>query len=455
MNNEKIVTKLGGSSLATGQMISSSILNVIADEDCKHIIVSAPGAFEKRKKVTDMLIEACDLFEKGQSLNQPISLVAEIFKEISIDLDIEIEGNKIISEVLIEGINKNPYRDYILSCGERTQARLITCWLKKQGHKVRFIDPFDCIFFNKDQSLNHRKTNPAINRMCFGPWIFVIPGFYGRGHDDKVKTFPRDGSDISGAIVAGAIKANLYNMGKDVDGFYVADPNCVDDPEIISKLSFSEARALAYAGAKVMHQATILPLVENGVSVRIFNPNKEGNFGTLIKPIVKHEEKKILGIAGKSNFVMFKIEKLMMNEEIGFLRKILSIFEALKVPVDHIPTGIDTVALIVDMDNYPKDNDVSYYNQMIRNRIEKLDYDKMEVNFDVAVLAIVCTEQASFFSSRITKILSENNIWIYSQQILGNQIIISVYREFLKKATQAIYNEFFPKSDEIKICQTS
>ena len=177
----------------------------------------------------------------------------------------------------------------------------------------------------------------------------VIPGFYGALPGGEIKTFSRGGSDITGAIVARGVGADLYENWTDVSGFLMADPRIVPNPKTIQQLTYRELRELSYMGASVLHEESIFPVREAGIPVRIKNTNAPEDPGTLIVRDLEPAPKTgaITGIAGRKDFTVIAIEKALMNIELGFGRKLLSILEVNNISFEHIPSGIDTMSLVI------------------------------------------------------------------------------------------------------------
>lgn len=447
-----LVGKLGGTPLCDGPAIENSVLSMI-NSGHRYLVVSAPGKSGLcSEKITDVLFGVDKNMQKGESIDESINKIIHVFSRIASHLGISLEAMDFVSTGIVNNIKRNPYRDYIVSRGEYIQANLITLWLNKIGIKATFVDSADCIFFHKDGSVNYHRTYPAIRHLCEGSGVFIISGYYGRGHDGKIRVFTRDGSDFSGALVSVALNASLYNMGKDTLGFCTANPTTVDGVQVIPELNFWESRALVYAGSTVIHPLALSILAEHNIPCRVFNPVIEGSTGTLISSSVSHKESKPLSIVGKNSFAMFHMQKMLMNEEIGYASSVLEVFRKLNVAIDHMPTGIDSMAVLVDQEKYPTVDykDRVFFNKSIISGLEKaLPSTKITVNFDVAVIAVVCTGESAHYESIICKLLTQHKIWKYSSQSIDNQIIVSVYSGFFHKAVKIIHEAFFEKNERL------
>lgn len=435
----KIVTKLGGALLNTAQNIKNYVLKAI-EGGSQYIVVSAPGSFEDRIKVTDLLIDFW-FNKKSESLNTVLDVFFEISKNLGVDISEILEKSKV-------DIQNSKEKDFVFAQGERLNAIMICRWLEKEGHNVKFIDSMECIFLKKDGSVNWSKTTKMMQEWCVDSDVYIIPGFYARGYDGKIKTFSRDGSDISGTIVSVSIVAILYNMYKDVPGFCTGDPRYVESTQVLDEISFKDARALTYAGSKIIHRQALIPLAKKGIPVRISNPDNTNSKGTLITKEPKLDSKaRPLALAAKDKFSFFHISKMGMNEEVGFVAKILAVFKTMKIPIDQIPTGIDSVSLLVDQENYPTSLKTDIYasnNLIIKHLINKIGKDaKVEVDNNVAVLAVVVTDKVSRFSSQIDEVFDNLNIVPYTGQRLDNQIIVSFHSQYLPKILNHVHNVLF------------
>ena len=269
----------------------------------------------------------------------------------------------------------------------------------------------------------------------------VIPGFYGSTSSGQIRTFSRGGSDVSGAIIARAVKAEIYENWTDVNGFLTADPRIVENPKPIPELSYRELRELSYMGANVLHPESIFPVRKANIPINIKNTFDPTNPGTMILPGVLQHERLITGIAGKKGFVSILIEKSMMNNEIGFTRKLLSVLENLNMSFEHLPSGIDTMTLII------ADTEIGGKLQELVGGIrEAVSPDRLEIQSDLALIATVGHGMAykPGTASRLFTALSRVgvNIKMIDQGSSELNIIVAVAGDDYEKAINAIYEEF-------------
>lgn len=437
---KKIVTKLGGASLCDAESIKKSVLTAIK-KGSNFIVVSAPGARGGMPKVTDLLV---GYLKKEEHL---LDLIISIFMEISDELGVDISG--ILEEACME-IEKSKNRDFVLAQGEKLNGMIINAWLKKEGYNSKFVDPTLCIFFKEDGSVDYIKTITAVKSLCVDADTYIIPGFYGMGFDGEVKTFPRDGSDISGSIIAVSVKADLYNMYKDVDGFCTADPRYVEFTQVISDLTFNEARILSFGGSKVIHKDALIPLSDHRIPLRISNPHGKDP-GTLVsdksKDMIDLEEARPIGIADKNTFCLFHISKKGMNDEIGFIERLLCVFKKMHISVDHIPTGIDSCAFLIDKESLLENikNSIDSSIADIRKNLSNEAGRRSKVKFKdhVAVIVVVVSNKISRFSAIVDYVFDSVDVVQFSGQKLDNQIIVSLSADHLPRTLSALHNALF------------
>lgn len=434
------VCKFGGTSMADGNTMQAVKKIIDSDVKRKYVVVSAPGKrFNGDVKVTDLLY-ACygELKEKGdcsQSFAKVRARFESIVKELNLSMDI-----KAVLDETQRRLNEEQSEDFTASRGEYLSARIMAELLG-----VKFIDGEDVVFFKEDGRLDGEKTYRAISQAVADGANAVFPGFYGRGADGKVKTFSRGGSDISGAVVARAVNASVYENWTDVSGFLACDPRIVDNPRRIKNLSYKELRELSYMGANVLHSESIFPVRKANIPIVIKNTFRPDDEGTSILPISQYtpDGAVVTGIAGKKNFTVILIEKNHMNNEIGFVRKVLSVLEREGVSVEHIPSGIDTMSVVVDSE------EIQGYKleQIIEGIKNEADPDVIRVMENVALIATVGHGMSSSIgtSARLFDAMARANVnaKMIDQGSSELNIIVGVKNEDCEKCISAIYHEFF------------
>ncbi len=432
------VCKFGGTSMANSDTITKVADIIAADSDRRYVIVSAPGKRTKDDvKVTDALY-ACfnEVKEKG-NCDETFAVIRkrfnDIVKELGVDMDVDAELDAVKA-----GIETSKTADYPASRGEYLSAKVLAA---KLG--VEFVDTDELIKFNEYGELQLDYSLDLIKSRLKHVKCAVLPGFYGTAPDNKIKTFSRGGSDISGAIVARAVNADVYENWTDVDGFLSADPRIVDKPEHIDSLSYKELRELAYMGAEVLHPESIFPVRSAGIPINIKNTFNPSHPGTMIVADGKlpREKKVITGIAGKKGFTIINIEKDMMNAEIGFARKVLSVLEYEGISFEHMPSGIDTLSIVI------RDEQFSGKMQKVVSKIrDSVGADNVEIHSGLSLIATVGHNMASRHGTAATifTALADSNINIrmIDQGSSELNIIVGVDTFDYEKAINAIYHAF-------------
>ncbi|MCD8037897.1 MAG: aspartate kinase [Lachnospiraceae bacterium] len=433
----KKVVKFGGSSLASAEQFRK-VGNIIhADEDRRFVVPSAPGKrFDKDTKVTDMLYACYTLAEKDHNFANEMSGIEKRYQEIidglQLELDLSSEFNAII-----DNFKKKAGADYAASRGEYLNGIVMANYL---GYE--FVDPAEAIRFNEAGVFDAELTNKLLSKRLEGVERAVIPGFYGAMDDGTVKTFSRGGSDITGSIVAKAIQADVYENWTDVSGFLIADPRIIENPQGIDIITYGELRELSYMGAGVLHEDAIFPVRKEGIPINIRNTNRPEDEGTWIVGNTCQKSKyTITGIAGKKGFASINIEKDMMNEEIGFGRKVLQVFEECNISFEHMPSGIDTLSVMVHQSEFVDKE------QKILSGINKaVSPDHVDIQSDLALIAVVgrCMKSQRGTAGRIFAALAHAsvNVRMIDQGSSEQNIIIGVANEDFESAIKAIYAIF-------------
>jgi len=328
--------------------------------------------------------------------------------------------------------------DYIASRGEFLNGLLLSEYLDFQ-----LIDAKDVVLFDKRGRFLEEETNNALKTELRSHEKAVVPGFYGSLPDGRIKTFSRGGSDITGALVAKAADADVYENWTDVSGFLMADPRIVQNPKPIKIITYKELRELSYMGASVLHEDAVFPVRQVDIPINIKNTNEPDHPGTIIVSDANesHDDYVITGIAGRKGFTVIAIYKNRMNAEVGFIKRILSILEDYKISIEHIPSGIDTVSVVISNSNI--ENDIE---DIIDEMNKKLHPDSIDVYSDMALIATVGygMSRRRGVAAKLFTALSEAgvNIRMIDQGSSEINIITGVENDDFEKAIQAIYNSF-------------
>ena len=432
------VCKFGGTSMADGTVMNT-VKNIIeSDKERRFIVVSAPGKrYSGDTKVTDLLY-ACHATNSREELKKDFAPVRARFNSIIKELNSNFDIESVLNEVE-EQIYLNKSQDFTASRGEYLCAIIMSHVLG-----AKFVDSKDVIFFKEDGSLDGEKTYKAVAAALSGVPRAVISGFYGTGTDGKIKTFSRGGSDISGAIVARSVNASLYENWTDVSGFLACDPRIVDSPKRINCISYKELRELSYMGAEVLHSESIFPVRKANIPIVIKNTFRPQDEGTTIIPTSRYVQSgaTVTGIAGKKNFTIIYIEKSLMNTEIGFISKVLQVLSDENISVEHIPSGIDTMSLVVESSQL--EGKLTRVIDGIKNAVSP---DVVRITEDIALIATVGYGMSSSIgtSARLFNAVAAANIniKIIDQGSSEINIIVGVRNEDYEKCIRAIYGEFF------------
>lgn len=437
-----VVCKFGGTSLADGNNIKRAAQIVLSDPSRKFAVVSAPGKrFSEDVKVTDLLY-ACykDSVEKGNCA-EAFSKIRKRFRSIVDELGLNFDIESVLDKTEQE-IELYKSADFTASRGEYLNARIMSVLLG-----WTFVDAKDIIFFNEKGAFDENKSYPLIAEKLGAAGRAVVPGFYGTGADGRIRTFSRGGSDISGSIIARAVNASLYENWTDVSGFLACDPRLVKSPKKIEVISFKELRELSYMGANVLHAEAIFPVRKGDIPIRIKNTFRPEDPGTLILPSKQYTPQGniVTGIAGKKDFTVIFLEKSLMNNEIGFARRALSILEREHVNFEHMPSGIDTLSLVIES-SYLKGGVLG---KLIEEMKEELSPDYIRVLHDIALVATVGHGMAKNIgtSARLFTALSEAgiNVRMIDQGSSELNIIVGIDNADYEKCVRAVYHEFFEK----------
>ena len=432
------VAKFGGTSLADADQLRKVRSIVRADPERRYVVPSAPGKRTSAdRKITDLLYLCHTHVSQNVPFEEVYGIISERYLEIVRDLNLKIDLRPHLAEIK-KKVSEGATADYTASRGEYLNGLVVAELLG-----FEFVDPYDIIFFDDRGRLDAAKTQEATSRRLKNVERAVIPGFYGSSRDGKVKTFSRGGSDITGAIIARGVGADIYENWTDVSGLLMADPNIVKNPKPIDTVTYRELRELAYMGANVLHDEAVFPVREASIPVRIKNTYRPDDPGTLIlqdaDPITHTGT--ITGIAGKKGFTVIVIEKALMNKELGYGRRILSVLEVNGISFEHMPSGIDTISLVISDQQLDKKLD-----KVIREIKAECAPDSVEVFPNMALVATVGRGMAhtpGIAAKLFTALGNEKtNVRMIDQGSSEINIIVGVENEDLERAVRAIYSAF-------------
>jgi aspartate kinase len=436
------VAKFGGSSVSDANQLKKVKGIIESDKERRYVVVSAPGKrSEEDSKITDLLYLCKTHIDHNVSFDQVFSVIYDRFKSIEKELGVDVGLDKHF-DILRENLLAGCPIDYLVSRGEYFNAMIIAAYLN-----FDFVDPTGLILFDNKGRFLYDETNDALSNELSKHKKAVLPGFYGSHIDGNIKTFSRGGSDISGALVAKAVKADVYENWTDVSGFLMADPRIVKKPKPIRVITYKELRELSYMGATVLHEDAIFPVRQVDIPINIRNTNEPDHPGTIILseiPAHMHDDTIITGIAGRKDFTVIGIYKDMMNSEVGFVKKILSILEDYDISFEHLPSGIDTVSVVISNKNLE-----GKLEDILADFDKKLAPDTLDVYQDMALIATVGLGMARTpgVSSRLFKALYEANVNVrmIDQGSSEMNIIVGVQNSDFEVAIKAIYKAFVEK----------
>ncbi len=435
------VAKFGGSSLADENQFKKVKAIIEADPDRRYIVPSAPGKrFSEDIKITDMLYRCYDLAKKGENFDEDFALIEKRYNDIIAALSLSLSLADDFAEIK-SAMCAKVGRDYAASRGEYLNGKILAEYL---GYT--FIDAAEVIFFDENGRYAAEHTDYVLSERLKNVERAVIPGFYGISANDTIKTFSRGGSDITGAIVAKAAKADLYENWTDVSGFLCADPRIVKNPRPIGIITYRELRELSYMGATVLHEEAIFPVKSAGIPINIRNTNRPEDCGTMIVASVstlREDENPnvITGIAGKKNFSVITLEKDRMNEEVGFGRRVLEVLEHHKICFEHMPSGIDTMSVVVDDLSLSNDKD-----EVIKDLFDETGADSIDVETGIALVAVAGHGMKNIrgTAAKIFTALADAgiNIRMIDQGSSELNIIIGVNNDDFEESIRTIYAAF-------------
>ncbi|MBR5137909.1 MAG: aspartate kinase [Clostridia bacterium] len=449
------VCKFGGTSLASAGQVEKVFNIITADPARRVVVVSAPGKrFKEDTKVTDMLINCVSSFLlTGKIPTAEIEAVADRFRSMAVELRLSDETPKFVARRLTAmfenpGSDDGILSDSVKAMGEDFSARLVAEYFNSQGVKARYLDPKVAgLYLSEDfgNAVCLPESFENLRTVADFDGITIFPGFYGYTHSGHIATFSRGGSDITGAILAASVNAELYENFTDVDSVFAVNPNIVKSPRAIPEYTYREMRELAYMGFSVLHEDTLAAVYKTGIVVNIKNTNNPEAPGTFIVPERRNfdERTRVTGIASANDFVMIDVTKYMMNREIGFGRRLLQILEEEKISYEHTPSGIDSISVIF-RGHYASPATLS---RIVDRIYKELGADDINIKHDICLISVVGEgmKKSVGFTARASLALARAgvNIELLNQGASEISILFGIHSDDEIKAVRAIYNEFF------------
>lgn len=433
----RILSKFGGSSLASAEQFIKVKDIINSDKARKLIVVSAPGKDHMNKsKVTDLLLLLHAHLEYDFNYDHLLDNINQRFSQIINDLGIKSIFSDEFTK-FTKTLNKGISKDYLVSRGEYFNAIILSEYIG-----FTFIDAKKVIYVNYDGSINYDKTEKELKKLIQDDGYYVIPGFYASTPEKEVRVFNRGGSDLSGSIISRLLNVDLYENWTDVSGLYVADPKIIDSPKRIERITYNELRELSYRGANVIQQESVIPLDKTDIPIQIKNTNSPKDFGTFISREISGNGEIITGMSGQTDFTSLTIIKDSSISFAVILREVLSVFIKYKLSIEHIPTGIDTISIITKTSDFKK----VYFDLVNEVRTIEGIID-INIEDEIALIAIV-GRNMSFIPGVAGKIFStlgknEINIKVIAQASKEISIIIGVKNSDYESAIKVLYQEFY------------
>lgn len=426
-----IVAKFGGTSLADAQRYRNAAKLILADPNRKYVVVSAPGKrFPEDIKVTDLLYHFQQTRDAADFL--PIE---QRFREIVADLGIDLD----LTDDFDEMKGKPHNADYMASCGEYLSARILAAYLGWE-----FVDAKDCVFFDENGQLDAEKTKHALFETLRTLPCAVLPGYYGADPNGEIRTFSRGGSDISGALVAGAMDAEVYENWTDVDGMLVTDPRIVPHAAPIRSITYPELRELSYRGATVLHEDSVLPVRISGIPIHICNTFAPEAPGSWIVSRAEGAPAPITGIAGRKGYSTIQIEREKTNSMVGYVRRILSCLEEKNISFEHLATGLGSVCLVV-----PTAAVDGCREELKRDIYRAIHPDSITIEDGLAMIAVVgrgMIHRPGTAARIFDAVQAENiSIRVIDQGSAEMNIVLGVDEKDYESAIRAIHRTFFER----------
>ena len=456
------VIKFGGSSLANATQLRKVFNIVKSDEKRKIVVVSAPGKrTSEDEKVTDLLIQLATSHIEGNYDEEVLKKILVRYKEICGELVLKPEVFELVRvhfENLKERTDLAP--DYLMDAykasGEDLNARLIASYFNQEGLVAKYVGPREANFWVSDTPGEARileESYQELEYLQLTNEVIIFPGFYGVTKEGRVVTFSRGGSDITGSILANAVNAEEYENFTDVDAIYVASPKIVHKPLAIDVLSYTEMRELSYAGFSVFHTEALLPSIKKGIPEHVCNTNNPEAKGTYIMQGKVSSPSVISGIASSPGFVSIYMKKYLMNHEIGFLRKVLTIFEEEGISIEHIPTGIDDATVIIR----GEDATDAQLESIVERFYVELDVDEASFTRGLCLIMLVGEGMVNMVgtTARVASTLARTqiNIELYNQGVSEVSMMFGIQDQYEKKAIRALYDEFFGEEKDYEVVE--
>ena len=455
------VCKFGGSSLADAEQIRKSADIMLQDPLRRIMVVSAPGKRTPHdSKITDQLIELAQAIQGGYEFTSIVERIASRYAGIAADLGLHEDFAELVRTYLnervgqVSALNSRQFSDLLMASGEDMCARLVSAYIRSIGHEVRYVNPMEAgltLQYVKGGRVQvHNSSYGKLSELTRTRELIIFPGFFGADEGGKVAVFSRGGSDITGSILAAAVGAQVYENWTDVDSVFSTDPKIIPHPHAIKEMTYTEMRELAYAGFTVLHEEALEPVYHNDIPLQIRNTNNPYGAGTRIMSKRTDYDGIITGIAGSKGFVAIRLQKYLMNREVGFAAAALNVMQEFELPVEHIPTGIDSLSVVLRERVFSE-----AVERQVTARLKDildLDDDEITIQRGIAMVSIVgdALPRTVGLLARALVALSEGGINLeFIVQAAGEiSVLFGIEEEFCSYAIQLLYKCYFSHYQE-------
>lgn len=450
------VCKFGGSSLADAEQIRKSVNIMLQDPLRRIMVVSAPGKRTAQdSKITDQLIQLAQAVQGGYEYMPAVERIVSRYAGIAADLGLSEDFAEPVRTYLkqrisqVSALNNRQFSDLLMASGEDMCARLTAAYIRSTGTEAHYVNPLDAgliLEYVKGGRVQVKASSyEKLSTLSRTRELIVFPGFFGADEEGKVVTFSRGGSDITGSILAAAVGAQVYENWTDVDSVFSTDPQIIPHPHSIKEMTYTEMRELAYAGFTVLHEEALEPVYYNDIPLQIRNTNNPHGPGTRIMSRRTDYDGIITGIAGSKGFVAIRLQKYLMNREVGFAAAALNVMQEFELPVEHIPTGIDSLSVVLRERVFPEDVE----RQVTARLMDVLDLDDDEITIQrgIAMVSIVgdALPRTVGLLARALVALSEGGINLeFIVQAAGEiSVLFGIEEAFCNYAIQLLYKCYF------------
>lgn len=451
------VCKFGGTSVASAEQIKKVVDIVTSDSDRKIIVVSAPGKrHDDDEKVTDLLIALADAALNKGDVEAALENVVGRYQSIANELELDDKIGQIIRKDLEERLHttkadESLFIDTIKAAGEDNNAKLIAAYFNHIGILAEYACPKEAGLLVTERPERVQALQEGYDRLeklKDAKGIVVFPGFFGYTKSGTLRTFNRGGSDITGSLVAAAVRADLYENFTDVDSVYAANPNVVENPMAIDQMTYREMRELSYAGFSVFHDEALMPAFSRSVPVCIKNTNNPEAPGTMIVQHRDNSEQPVIGIASDDGFSTLFVEKYLMNQEIGFGRHLLRILEDEEISFEHTPSGIDNISVII-RNEYLTDETRLKIIKRIQDELQADDVHFRDMEYSMIVLVGEGMRRTKGLTARAATAIAKTgaNIEMINQGSSEVSLVFGIAKKNEDKVLRALYEEFFQESN--------